>query len=140
PADRLGVGWLRQPIWRAQGVFTRSGLRRGAGRCGMSAFKGTPGPWQLSIETPTIIKQDMSSIGLSRGGVLIASACGHISSELYPTYEQAIANARLIAAAPELLEALTEIVAAADGDGWKQLDPSFAAARAAIAKATGEQS
>lgn len=48
------------------------------------------------------------------------------------------ANGRLIAAAPELLEALTEIVAAADGDGWKQLDPSFAAARAAIAKARGE--
>ena len=47
------------------------------------------------------------------------------------------ANARLIAAAPELLDALTEIVAAADGDGWKQLDATFAAARAAIAKATG---
>ena len=47
------------------------------------------------------------------------------------------ANARLIAAAPELLDALTEIVAAADGDGWKQLDATFAAARAAITKATG---
>ena len=35
-----------------------------------------------------------------------------------------------------LLEALTEIVAAADGDGWKQLDPTFTTARAAIAKAT----
>ena len=50
--------------------------------------------------------------------------------------EEAKANACLIAAAPELLEALTEIVAAADGDGWKQLDATFAAARAAIAKAT----
>lgn len=48
-------------------------------------------------------------------------------------------EARLIAAAPELLAALTEIVAAADGDGWKQLDPTFTAARAAIAKATGKQ-
>lgn len=34
-----------------------------------------------------------------------------------------------------LLEALREIVAAADGTGWDQLDPSFKKARAAIAKA-----
>ena len=51
----------------------------------------------------------------------------------------ALANARLIAAAPELLEALKEIIAAADGDGWNQLDASFATARAAIAKAEGEK-
>ena len=46
------------------------------------------------------------------------------------------ANARLVAAAPDLLEALEEIVSAADGDGWKQLDANLSAARAAIAKAT----
>ena len=39
-----------------------------------------------------------------------------------------------------LLEALKEIVAAADGKGWEQLDPSFKKARAAIAKAEGEES
>lgn len=44
-------------------------------------------------------------IGSNRG-VLIASACGHHNSGLYASDEQAIANARLIAAAPELLEAL----------------------------------
>lgn len=38
-----------------------------------------------------------------------------------------------------LLEALKEIVAAADGKGWEQLDPSFKKARAAIAKAEGEK-
>lgn len=48
------------------------------------------------------------------------------------------ANARLIAAAPDLLNALAEIVAAADGDGWKALDAGFNNARTAIAKATGE--
>ena len=37
-----------------------------------------------------------------------------------------------------LLEALKEIVDAADGTGWDQLDASFSKARAAIAKA-GEQ-
>ena len=51
--------------------------------------------------------------------------------------EEQSANARLIAAAPDLLEALKEIIAAADGDGWNQLDASFATARAAIAKAEG---
>lgn len=44
-------------------------------------------------------------------------------------------NARLIAAAPLLLDALKEIVAAADGKGWAQLDPSLSMARAAIAAA-----
>ena len=43
----------------------------------------------------------------------------------------------LIAAAPEMLEALQEIVAAADGEGWSQLDPLLSKARAAIAKAQG---
>ena len=38
-----------------------------------------------------------------------------------------------------LLEALKEIVAAADGKGWEQLDPSFKKARAAIKQAEGEE-
>jgi hypothetical protein len=45
------------------------------------------------------------------------------------------ANARLIAAAPDLLEAL-QFVMSAHGE---QLDTAFAQAHAAIAKATGEQ-
>ena len=51
--------------------------------------------------------------------------------------DEAHANARLIAAAPEMLEALEEIVSAADGDGWSQLDADLRKARAAIAKAKG---
>ena len=39
---------------------------------------------------------------------------------------------------PVLYEALAEIVAAADGDGWSQLDPSFEKARAALKLARGE--
>jgi hypothetical protein len=54
-------------------------------------------------------------------------------------YERVAAQARLIAAAPDLLKALQEIVAAADGKGWDVLDAGFEAARAAIAKATGEK-
>jgi hypothetical protein len=39
------------------------------------------------------------------------------------------------ATASELLEALVEIISAADGAGWDQLDPTLFKARAAIAKA-----
>lgn len=45
--------------------------------------------------------------------------------------------AYLIAAAPDLLEALQDVVSAADGKGWEQLDPSFQKQRDAIAKALG---
>ena len=45
---------------------------------------------------------------------------------------------RLYGVNQELLEALQEIVAAADGDGWNQLDASFKKARAAIAQTTGK--
>ncbi len=38
-----------------------------------------------------------------------------------------------------MLEALKEIVAAADGKGWEQLDPSFKKARAAIKAVEGEK-
>ena len=39
----------------------------------------------------------------------------------------------------ELLEALKEIVDAADGTGWDQLDASFSKARAALMAAEGEK-
>ena len=119
----------------------------------MSAFKGTPGPWQLSSESPTIIKQDMSLIGLPDGGVLIGSACGHESSGFYPTVDEAEANARLIAAAPDSHEANVKFIEAIEcfynvTAGWTDdciydelpssgLALAYFAARAAIAKATG---
>lgn len=110
----------------------------------MTAFKGTPGPWQLSSESPTIIKQDMSLIGLPDGGVLIGSACGHESSGFFPTNEQAISNARLIAAAPELLSCLDmtahglEVASrVVGGDLGAVFSDRAMSARDAIAKATG---
>ena len=85
----------------------------------MSEAKHTPGPWHAVIAggvQPVI------------GGPLITSA--HTKSGMLPNYE---ANARLIAAAPELLEALRGVVRVADRSTIE-----FDAARAAIAKATGE--
>jgi hypothetical protein len=45
-------------------------------------------------------------------------------------------NARLIAAAPDLLDALKNLVAQVDDNAWTREE--IADARAAIAKATGE--
>ena len=80
----------------------------------------TPGPW-------TVVAIDWAETGNAR-------------FEIKGIRRTGMADARLIAAAPELLEALKEIIAAADGDGWNQLDASFATARAAIAKATNGDS
>lgn len=96
----------------------------------MNEAKHTPGPWFTHREGFSSVYIE-ARIG---GGMLQeVASCG-------PTNEgsdQQEANARLIAASPDLLEALAEIVSAADGGCWNQLDPSFSKARAAIAKATG---
>lgn len=68
----------------------------------------TEGPWAVSPENPKIIKP-ADQFGMA-SNVIIGSAAGHPNSGFFPTDEEAVANARLIAAAPELLEALEEAV------------------------------
>jgi hypothetical protein len=109
--------------------------------------KHTPGPWRLSSESPNIIKRDYTNIGLGdSSGYLIASSMGHDNSGFYASVEEGLANARLIAAAPDLLNALIVLSEEADNFGvsgvyfnekcmgHKGLDLAYAA----IAKATGE--
>ncbi len=88
----------------------------------------TPGPWK----TQTHISLDRMEIRDANGRRIAECAMDFPMSA--KTHD---ANASLIAAAPELLEALQEIVTAADGEGWSQLDASFTKARAAISKAIG---
>src|SRR5690606_34916092 len=109
PADRLGVGWLRQPIWRARGVFPRAGLRRGAGRGGMTAFKGTPGPCRPCRHGPSGFTYEIEA-GPSHDPVKIVK-WGGIGR---PSSETGQGNARLIAAAPDLLEACEAMVRVTD--------------------------
>lgn len=93
--------------------------------------KHTPGPWASNKYT-TSVSVPLKAIDCERIGFSIVFVNGHREKE-------AVANARLIAAAPDLLEALKEI---ADTDPVDAaLDPQRAVriARAAIAKATGEQ-
>ena len=104
--------------------------------------KHTPGPWAVSDESPTLIKRDCRAIG-SDGGELIASACCHEDSGYFPSIEEGAANARLIAAAPDLLEALTQIenAAASAWEGQTELHALSIVqmARAARSKVEGKQ-
>lgn len=89
----------------------------------------TPGPW-------AIVERNAP-----RGALMIESQHGLIavmeSSKTRPvTYENAECNASLIAAAPELLQALIQIIAWEDGE--RTAINAIANARAIVAKATGE--
>ena len=83
--------------------------------------KHTPGPWKASALGRTVT--DGAEQVVCRPSAYANNA------------ERQVANARLIAAAPELLDALQEIVEAQKGGylGCSHID----AASAAIAKATG---
>jgi hypothetical protein len=90
--------------------------------------KHTPGPWAVedSIDGPIVYSEKTE---------VIISDCKNFAVPFGSIHEQCSANARLIAAAPELLDALLAIagdeVQRVNGDLHKK-------ARAAIAKARGE--
>lgn len=91
----------------------------------MTGFKGTPGPWAVRE----------SSLGVSvvcpNGEVVF-----HESDKRMPGV---MGDAHLIAAAPELLEALDELANGYAGNRWDVgLMLRLEKARAAIAKALGE--
>jgi len=109
--------------------------------------KHTPGPWDWSPHYKTGDGRATWSLIGSQDGYGILSCDGDENS---PQGLNDEANARLIAAAPELLEALTQIhdVYAAmrqrlsvdyANDGWSAETITLDKAKAAIAKATGEQ-
>lgn len=100
----------------------------------MSETKHTPGPWHIHEDG---MKFSREIYPVNYGGkentercVLIARVSGWKGG--FNTAKEAEANARLIAAAPELLEALQAVVRIAD-----RKTVEFDKARAAIAKATG---
>ncbi len=90
----------------------------------MSDF--TPGPWRIGTPPPN----GEQTIGTTQGLMVAVATTG----ASVPTK----ANARLIAAAPDLLEALIEL-ADCGAEAWGEDRPCVKLARAAIAKATGEQ-
>lgn len=106
----------------------------------MKEFKGTPGPWFITGSMTKYIEARIDG-----GMIQEVAACG-------PTHEdngygaQQNANANLIAAAPELLEALqgllknhVDLISSGDCGNWDvEQEPEVIAARLAIKKAFGE--
>jgi len=91
----------------------------------------TPGPWTLEKEHLPIVVNGAN-------GYTVAHGCGNPASQYWERNSEAAANARLIAAAPELLAALRNIesVLARMTEQNAAMNPfPLAEARAAIAKA-----
>lgn len=93
--------------------------------------KFTPGPWSTDLK-----------VSSQAGRVVIEPdvAIVYVQSNRYDSSQskQRIANARLIATAPELLEALEWVIQCTDGDLPQGTYECLENARAVIAKATGE--
>lgn len=85
----------------------------------------TPGPWETLKFSQHELQTDFAMVKVGKRVHMIGYS------------DEDKANARLIAAAPDLLEALQEVIAAADGKGWEQLSPSLENQRRAVAKAGG---
>jgi|GraSoiStandDraft_51_1057287.scaffolds.fasta_scaffold1412965_2 hypothetical protein len=90
----------------------------------MSDLKYEPAPWEVNDQRDSSWMNNAMYIGSANTGLIIA--------RVYTDKGDEEANARLIAAAPELLEALKAVVSVAD-----RATVEFDMARAAIAKATG---
>lgn len=91
----------------------------------MNELKITPGPWFLG--EPTEVFADNANL------VLSIARCG---VRFGLTYCEATANARLIAAAPDLYEALEAALECLDMTGGTE---PYDSGMAALAKARGEQ-
>jgi hypothetical protein len=105
----------------------------------MSEIKYTPGPWfdRVFLEIRTSEYE--------YGGEQIGDVCSSKYIDGHEDNPVAEANARLIAAAPELLESLTDIVEFIDREGpaakaWEAISAACEKAGLVIAKATGSQS
>jgi hypothetical protein len=99
--------------------------------------KYTPGPWKHS----THLHRHWVSAGKGKKAVTIADVSDIDTPDGEDTDEAAtIANAKLIAAAPELLEALSLLLGCAEptDDRLSRTNVAIYAGQSAIAKALGE--
>lgn len=93
----------------------------------------TPGPWRFAHDNDSAPGIAHIYAGAETGNdVLEATNVATLYGQGVDSKSATMADARLIAAAPELLEALERLVVACEPMGWGCNE-----ARAAIAKATG---
>lgn len=120
----------------------------------MKEFNGTPGKWSFSHSSASDDNVACIEINSSESLHEIAylqSTPENIRGDGKTSFEKTIANAHLIAAAPDLLEALQLALNAMDEMGdilnfhdlaeqskVDELTPAFEKSRAAISKALGE--
>lgn len=96
----------------------------------MSEVKYTKGPWRVGTAGPN----GCYTVG-TKNGLMTAMVAHSVNYESQK--DQAIGNACLIAAAPELLEALQLVVDTAENGGWPSA--ALVIAKATIAKARGNE-
>lgn len=101
--------------------------------------KHTPGPWHVDPKAPE--ESFFEDVNILRHDGLAVAVCVHNGDIVPPEPE---ANARLIAAAPDLLEALRELFATVQGECPRLLDEDrganphlYSSIVDAIAKAEG---
>lgn len=92
----------------------------------MKEFKGTPGEWKYTIRN---VNEMMTTFhGVTIGDTYIEAAT-----------RNEVEDARLIAAAPDILDALQKMFRAGQKQNWNdRYESEMNAARAAISKALGE--
>lgn len=107
----------------------------------------TPGPWTIDVWDYSHANPPRKELNVQSATLLLATVAWDEGKENPFTVqnETAQANARLIAAAPDLLEALQEIAERGLVEGYNSADAlrlrlvaTQSIARAAIAKATGQ--
>lgn len=106
-------------VWRGYCIY---------GENVMSGFKGTPGPWEVMKDDDELKVIQSGSLEKGFGWKSYCNVCEDVSGD---------ANAKLIAAAPELLDALQELVFLYEHDeGCRELT-EYKRAKEAIKKALG---
>lgn len=109
----------------------------------MKEFKGTPGKWSFSHGSASDDNVACIEINSSESLHEIAylqSTPSSIGKYEQTSFDKTIANAHLIAAAPDLLEALQAMLSKAYKQNWNDQYPDeVSKAQEAISKALGEE-
>jgi hypothetical protein len=93
----------------------------------------TPGPWITETSANLVQLTDSATEGKCIALIHLPPHENRGQSGIRCEYQ---ANARLIAAAPELLAALQALLASAEAAGWHKDNSNMRAARSALSKAS----